>query len=326
MNKEVRKIGVLTSGGDAPGMNAAVRAVVRAGNYNGLTVFGVKRGYNGLINGDLFEMGPRSVSDILQKGGTMLQTARCLEFKEPAGVQKAYDVAKRFGLDGLIVIGGDGSFRGARDLSRIGLPTIALPGTIDNDIACSEYTIGYDTCLNTVIDAVDKIRDTSSSHERCSVIEVMGRNAGYIAINAGIACGAEVILIPEREYNFDDDVLRPIYEGKSRGRKQSIIIVAEGVKGMGVVEMAKKIEENTGIESRATILGHTQRGGSPSARDRVTASEMGVKAVELLLEGKSNRIVCIQNNKIVDIDIEDGLMMKKGIPDEMIDLCKKLAT
>lgn len=326
MNREVRKIGVLTSGGDAPGMNAAVRAVVRTGNYNGLTVYGVKRGYNGLINGDLIEMGPRSVSDILQKGGTMLQTARCLEFKEAAGVEKAFNEAKKFGLDGLIVIGGDGSFRGARDLSRIGLPTIALPGTIDNDIGCSEYTIGYDTCLNTVIEAVDKIRDTSSSHERCSVIEVMGRGAGYIAINAGIACGAEVILIPEREYSFDEDVLRPILEGKSRGRKQSIVIVAEGVKGMGVIEMAKEIEKKTGIESRATILGHTQRGGSPSARDRVTASEMGVKAVELLLEGKSNRIVCVQNSKIVDIDIEDGLAMKKGIPDELIEVCKKLAT
>ncbi|MBS7297797.1 MAG: 6-phosphofructokinase [Eubacteriales bacterium] len=326
MNREVRKIGVLTSGGDAPGMNAAVRAVVRAGNYNGLTVYGVKRGYNGLINGDLFEMGSRSVSDILQKGGTILQTARCLEFKEAAGVEKAFNEATKFGLDGLIVIGGDGSFRGARDLSRIGLPTIALPGTIDNDIGCSEYTIGYDTCLNTVIEAVDKIRDTSSSHERCSVIEVMGRGAGYIAINAGIACGAEVILIPEREYNFDEDVLRPILEGKSRGRKQSIVIVAEGVKGMGVIEMAKEIENKTGIESRATILGHIQRGGSPSARDRVTASEMGVKAVELLLEGKSNRIVCVQNSKIVDIDIEEGLAMKKGIPDELIKVCKKLAT
>ncbi len=326
MNREVRKIGVLTSGGDAPGMNAAVRAVVRTGNYNGLKVYGVKRGYNGLINGDFIEMGPRSVSDILQKGGTVLQTARCLEFKEPAGVKRAYEVAKNFGLDGLIVIGGDGSFRGARDLSRIGLPTIAMPGTIDNDIDCSEYTIGYDTCLNTVIDAVDKIRDTSSSHERCSVIEVMGRGAGYIAINAGIACGAEVVLIPEREYDFDKDVLGPILEGKSRGRRQCIVIVAEGVKGMSVIEMAKEIEAKTGIESRATILGHTQRGGSPSARDRIIASEMGVKCVELLLEGKSNRIVCMQNNKILDVDIEEGLAMKKNLPDDIISVIKKLAT
>lgn len=326
MNKEIKKIGVLTSGGDAPGMNAAIRAVVRTGNYYGLTVMGIKRGYNGLLNGEMLKMDARSVSDTLQKGGTILQTARCLEFKDEAGVRKGCDIAKVFGLDGLIVIGGDGSFRGARDLSRAGLPTIAMPGTIDNDIDCSEYTVGYDTCLNTVIEAVDKIRDTSSSHERCSVIEVMGRGAGYIAINAGIACGAEVVLVPEREYSFDDDVLRPILEGKARGRRQSIVIVAEGVKGANVIEMAKEIEAKTGIESRATILGHIQRGGSPSARDRVVASEMGAKCVELLLEGKSNRIVCMQDSKIVDVDIEEGLSMKKEIPQEMLDLAKKLAT
>ncbi len=324
MNNDIRKIGVLTSGGDAPGMNAAIRAVVRTGTYYGLTVMGVKRGYNGLINGEMIEMNARTVSDTLQKGGTILQTARCLEFKEEAGVKKACEIAKVFGLDGLIVIGGDGSFRGARDLSRAGLPTIAMPGTIDNDIDCSEYTIGYDTCLNTVIEAVDKIRDTSSSHERCSVIEVMGRNAGYIALNAGIACGAEVVLVPEREYSFDEDVLRPILEGKARGRRQSIVIVAEGIGG--VIDMAKEIEEKTGIESRATILGHIQRGGSPSARDRVVASEMGAKCVELLLEGKSNRIVCMQDNKVIDVDIEEGLAMKKELPQEVIDLAKKLST
>lgn len=324
MNKNIKTIGVLTSGGDAPGMNAAIRAVVRTGSYYGIKVMGVKRGYNGLINGEMVEMQARSVSETLQKGGTILQTARCLEFKDEAGVKKGVEIAKVFGLDGLIVIGGDGSFRGARDLSRMGLPTIAMPGTIDNDIDCSEYTIGYDTCLNTVVEAVDKIRDTSSSHERCSVIEVMGRDAGYIAINAGIACGAEVILVPEREYNFDEDVLRPILEGKARGRRQSIVIVAEGIGG--VIEMAKEIEQKTGIESRATILGHIQRGGSPTARDRVAASEMGAKCVELLLEGKSNRIVCMQNNQVVDVDIEEGLAMKKELPQEMIDLAKKLST
>lgn len=324
MTKNIKTIGVLTSGGDAPGMNAAIRAVVRTGAYYGLKVMGIKRGYNGLINGEMIEMNARSVSDTLQKGGTILQTARCLEFKDEAGVKKGCDIAKVFGLDGLIVIGGDGSFRGARDLSRAGLPTIAMPGTIDNDIDCSEYTVGYDTCLNTVIEAVDKIRDTSSSHERCSVIEVMGRDAGYIAINAGIACGAEVILIPEREYSFDEDVLRPILEGKSRGRRQSIVIVAEGIGG--VIEMAKEIEEKTGIESRATILGHIQRGGSPSARDRVVASEMGAKCVELLLEGKSNRIVCMQDSHIVDVDIEEGLAMQKELPGHMIELAKKLST
>lgn len=324
MNKNIRTIGVLTSGGDAPGMNAAIRAVVRTGAYYGVKVMGIKRGYNGLLNGEMIEMAARNVSETLQKGGTILQTARCLEFKDEAGVKKGVEIARVFGLDGLIVIGGDGSFRGARDLSRAGLPTIAMPGTIDNDIDCSEYTVGYDTCLNTVIDAVDKIRDTSSSHERCSVIEVMGRDAGYIAINAGIACGAEVILIPEREYNFDEDVLRPILEGKARGRRQSIIIVAEGIGG--VIEMAKEIEAKTGIESRATILGHIQRGGSPTARDRVVASEMGAKCVELILEGKSNRIVCMQENRIVDVDIEDGLAMKKELPQDMIDLARKLST
>ena len=277
-------IGVLTSGGDAPGMNAAIRAVVRTGAYHGIRVMGIKRGYNGLINGDMDDMDARSVSETLQKGGTILQTARCLEFKEEAGVRKGVEIAKVFGLDGLIVIGGDGSFRGALDLCRAGLPTVAVPGTIDNDIGCSEYTIGYDTCLNTVQDAVDKLRDTSTSHERCSVIEVMGRGAGYIALNAGIACGAEVVLVPEIPYDFDEDVLRPILEGKARGKKHSIIIVAEGV-GVSVIEMAKEIQEKTGIEARATILGHVQRGGSPSVRDRVIASEMGSKAVELLMEG-----------------------------------------
>lgn len=326
MAEQVKKIGVLTSGGDAPGMNAAIRAVVRAGNYYGLTVMGIKRGYNGLINGEMIKMDARSVSDTLQKGGTILQTARCLEFKEPEGVKKAADIARVYGLDGLIVIGGDGSFRGARDLSREGLPTIAIPGTIDNDIGCSEYTIGYDTCLNTVIEAIDKIRDTSSSHERCSVIEVMGRDAGYIAASAGIACGAEVVLIPEKPYSFDEDVLRPILEGKTRGRRQSIVIVAEGVKGMNVIEMAKEIEDKTGIESRGTILGHIQRGGTPTARDRIMASQMGVKAVDLLLEGKSNRVVCVQQGKLVDIDIEEGLTMKKQGADEKIQIAAKLAT
>ncbi len=322
LDKKIRTIGVLTSGGDAPGMNAAIRAVVRTGAYYGIKVMGVRKGYNGLINGEIEEMNARSVSETLQRGGTILQTARCLEFKEPAGVKRGVEIAKVFGLDGLVVIGGDGSFRGAKDLCAMGLPTIALPGTIDNDIDCSEYTVGYDTAMNTVIDAVDKIRDTATSHERCSVVEVMGRDAGYIAVNAGIACGAEVILIPEREFDFDQDVLRTILESKARGKKHSIIIVAEGIGG--VIEMAKEIEEKTGIETRATILGHIQRGGSPSVRDRVVASRMGARAVELLIEGKSNRIVCMQENKVTDVDIEEGLSMKKSISDELIELAKKL--
>ncbi len=320
---ELKKIGILTSGGDAPGMNAAIRAVVRCAIFNGIEVLGVKRGYNGLINGDFIEMDARSVGETLQKGGTILQTARCLEFKEIESVKKGVEVAKKNGLDGLIVIGGDGSFRGARDLTREGLPCIALPGTIDNDINCSEYTIGYDTCLNTVIDAVDKLRDTCSSHERCSVVEVMGRGAGYIAIEASIACGAEVVLIPEKPFDFQKDVLDVIESGKKRGKKHNIVIVAEGIGG--VVEMAKKIEDATGIETRATILGHVQRGGSPTVKDRVIASQMGAHAVELLLEGKSNRIVCMQDNKICDVDIEEGLAMKKSVSKDLIKLAQELA-
>lgn len=319
----IKRIGVLTSGGDAPGMNAAIRAVVRTAIYNGLEVCGVVRGYNGLINGDIIEMDARSVGETLQKGGTILQTARCLEFKEPEGVKKGVEVAKANGIEGLIVIGGDGSFRGARDLSRAGLPTVAIPGTIDNDITCSEYTIGYDTCLNTVIEAVDKLRDTCSSHERCSVVEVMGRRAGYIAIEASVACGAEVVLIPEVAYDFKEDVIDIIESGKKRGKRHNIVIVAEGVGG--VVEIAKKIEMETGVETRATILGHVQRGGSPTVKDRVTASRMGARAVELLLEDKSNRIVCIQKNKIVDVDIEEGLSMKKNVSEDLIKLAKQLA-
>lgn len=322
MERNIRTIGVLTSGGDAPGMNAAIRAVVRVGTYHGVKVMGVRRGYVGLINGEMEELTARSVSETLQRGGTILQTARCLEFKEKSGVYKAVNIARVFGLDGLVVIGGDGSFRGARDLCEAGLPTIAMPGTIDNDISCSEYTVGYDTCLNTVKDAVDKIRDTAQSHERCSIIEVMGRAAGYIALEAGIACGAEVVLVPEKKWDFDQDVLRPILESKQRGKKHSIVIVAEGIGG--VIEMAKEIEEKTGIESRATILGHVQRGGSPTVRDRVIASQMGGRAVELLIEGKQNRIVCMQNSQIVDVDIEEGLKMEKTLPEDLWALSRKL--
>lgn len=323
MATNIKKIGILTSGGDSPGMNAAIRAVVRSAIYNNLEVIGIQHGYHGLLNGEIFEMDARSVGETLQKGGTILQTARCLEFKEWAGVEKGAEMAKKVGLDGLVVVGGDGSFRGARDLTRAGVPTIAIPGTIDNDIACTEYTIGFDTCLNTVKDSIDKIRDTSSSHDRCSIIEVMGRNAGYIAIYVAIACGAEVVLIPEREYDFDRDVITPILEGKSRGKRHSIVIVAEGIGG--VAELAKKIEKATGIESRSTVIGHVQRGGSPTVRDRVVASQMGAKAVDLLLEGKSNRIVCMKDSIITDVDIEEGLKMTKDVPQELIDLAIKLS-
>ena len=320
---KIKKIGVLTSGGDAPGMNAALRAVVRSAIYNNVEVVGVQRGYNGLMHNDFVPLSARSVSETLQKGGTILQTARCLEFKEIDGVLKGIENAKKEGIDGMVVIGGDGSFRGARDLSRNGLPTIAIPGTIDNDISCSEYTIGYDTCLNTVIEAIDKLRDTCSSHDRCSVVEVMGRGAGYIAIEAGIACGAEVVIIPEKPYDLEKDVIEPIKRGQARGKRHCIVIIAEGVGG--TMELTKTIEARTGIESRATILGHVQRGGSPSVRDRVVASQFGAYAVDILLAGKSNRIVCMQNSKIIDVDIEDGLQMTKTVPEDLLKLTIELA-
>ncbi len=318
----VKTIGVLTSGGDSPGMNAAVRAVVRAGYVKGLRVMGIHRGYEGLLNGDIAELTPRSVSDILQRGGTVLQTARSKEFTTDAGQAKAISIAKVFELDGLVVIGGDGSFRGARALSLKGLPTVGIPGTIDNDIGCSDYTIGYDTCLNTVQEAIDKIRDTATSHERCSVVEVMGRRAGHIALNVGMAVGAEVVLIPEHPYDFDRDVLKPIFEAKQRGKKHNMIIVAEGIGGG--IEMAEKIEELTGIETRATILGYIQRGGSPTVRDRVMASEMGVAAVELLANGIGNRVIAYKDSHIVDFDILEGLEMKKTIDDTLYDKFKIL--
>ncbi len=319
----IQSIGVLTSGGDAPGMNAAVRAVVRTGIYNNLKVYGVQKGYEGLLNGYIEEMTLRSVGDIIQKGGTILQTARSKEFSTQAGIEKAHTMAKVFGIDALIVIGGDGSFRGAKDLSQVGMNVIGIPGTIDNDIACTEYTIGYDTAMNTVLDAIDKIRDTSYSHERCSVLEVMGRHAGWIAINCGIAGGAEAIILPEKEVNIDKDIILPIIDGRNRGKKHYLVIVAEGVGG--AVEIAKYIEEKTQIVSRATILGYIQRGGTPTITDRVTASRMGAHAVNLLVQGKQNRVVAIQNGKLTDIDINEALNMKKSIDEDLIELSKILA-
>lgn len=305
----VKRIAVLTSGGDAPGMNAAVRAVARTAINRGLEVYGVYRGYNGLIHDDMFEMNLRSVSDIIHRGGTMLYTARSPEFRTEEGIQKAVENCRRRGIDGVVVIGGDGSFRGAQDLTRHGMPTIGIPGTIDNDISCCEHTIGYDTALNTCMEMIDKLRDTAQSHDRCSVVEVMGRRAGYLALNVGIACGATSILVPEIPFDFEKDILERMAATAKTQKKHFIIIVAEGVGG--VLEMAKSIEERTGIETRATILGHVQRGGSPTLRDRVLASQMGNKAVDLLIEGKSNRVVTIQNDHILDYDIEEALAMKK---------------
>ena len=307
----MKSIAVLTSGGDAPGMNPAVRAVVRTACQRGIKVYGVDRGYTGLINGDIHEMNLRSVSDIITRGGTILYSARCPEFKTEEGLQKAVATYKKFGIDGMVIIGGDGSFRGARDLSLRGIPCIGLPGTIDNDISCTDYTIGYDTCLNTIVQMVDRIRDTSESHDRCTVVEVMGRGAGYLALEAGIAVGATSIIVPEVEYDIERDVIARIREFQKTGKKHFIVIVAEGVGG--TAEIAKKIEAETGVESRATILGHVQRGGSPTARDRIMASQMGSRAVDLLTQGIGNRVVGIKDNKIVDFDIFEALKMTKTI-------------
>ena len=307
----MKSIAVLTSGGDAPGMNAAVRAVVRTACQRGIKVYGVDRGYTGLIKGDVHEMNLRSVSDIITRGGTILYSARCPEFKTEEGIQKAVDTCKRVGIDGMVIIGGDGSFRGARDLSLRGIPCIGLPGTIDNDISCTDYTIGYDTCLNTIVQMVDRIRDTSESHDRCTVVEVMGRGAGYLALESGIAVGATSILVPEVEYDIERDIIARIREFQKTGKRHFIVIVAEGVGG--TAEIAKKIEAETGVESRATILGHVQRGGSPTARDRIMASQMGSRAVDLLTQGIGNRVVGIRDNKIVDFDIFEALKMTNTI-------------
>ncbi|MCX7885567.1 MAG: 6-phosphofructokinase [Caloramator sp.] len=319
----MKTIGVLTSGGDAPGMNAAIRAVVRMGVDKGIKVMGIQRGYNGLLNGEIFEMNRTSVSDIIQRGGTILRTARSEEFRTPEGRKKAYNVLKVFGIEGLIVIGGDGSFTGAQKLSdEFDVKTIGIPGTIDNDLAYTDYTIGFDTALNTVLDAINKLRDTSTSHERVSIVEVMGRRCGDIALFTGLAGGAESIIIPEKEYNFDN-LCRTIIEGKVRGKVHNLIVLAEGVGG--AEDMAKKIEEVTGIETRATVLGHIQRGGSPTAFDRILASRLGARAVELLIEGKSQRVVGIKDNKIIDVDITEALNMKKESIDNLYDLAQILS-
>ena len=305
-------IAVLTSGGDSPGMNAAIRAVVRTAIEKGMRVMGVRRGYNGLMHGDIFEMTLRSVSNIIERGGTILYTARCPEFVTKEGQQKALNTCKYLGIEGLVVIGGDGSFRGAKALSEAGLPTVGIPGTIDNDIACCDHTIGYDTAMNTIVEMVDRLRDTSESHDRCSVIEVMGRHAGYLALNGGIAVGATSVLIPEFEYDFQRDVIERMRRTQRTGKKNFVIVAAEGIKDP-IEPMAKIIEEATGVETRYTNLGHVQRGGSPTAYDRVLGSKMGHKAVELLSNDIGNRVVAQRNGKIVDYDIFEALSMEKHI-------------
>ncbi len=316
-------IAVLTSGGDAPGMNAAVRAVVRSGINKGFNVLGIKRGYRGLLNKDFVEMDLRSVTNILSLGGTILYTARSLEFQKPEGIKRAAQNCNEMGVKGVVVIGGDGSFRGARALSEAGVPCVGIPGTIDNDIACSEYTVGFDTAMNTAMEMVDKIRDTSQSHDRCSVVEVMGRRCGDIALQTGISCGATAILVPEVEFDIEKDVITRILETKKNGKQHFIIVVAEGVGGS--VDLAKYIEKRTGIESRATILGHVQRGGSPTLRDRVVASQMGHKAVDILAEGKSKRVVAMKDGKIVDYDISEALDMERVFDINLYNIAKTIS-
>ena len=322
MAKAVKTIGVLTSGGDAPGMNAAIRAVVRVAINKGLKVKGIMRGYAGLLEEEIVDMESTSVSDTINRGGTILYTARCKEFTTPEGQQRGAEICRKHGIDGMVIIGGDGSFKGAGKLSALGINTIGLPGTMELDIACTDYTIGFDTAVNTAMEAIDKIRDTSTSHERCSIVEVMGRNAGYIALWCGIANGAEDILLPERYDGDEQALINRIIENRKRGKKHNIIINAEGIGHSS--SMAKRIEAATGIETRATILGHMQRGGTPTCKDRVYASIMGARAAELLVEGKSNRLVAYRKGEFVDFDIQEALNMKKDISEEQFNIAKML--
>ena len=321
--QKIKTIGVLTSGGDAPGMNAAIRAVVRTAVAYGCKVKKKKKGYSGLLDEEIIDMDVTSVADILQRGGTILYTARCSEFRTLEGQKKGAEICRKHGIDGVVVIGGDGSFQGAQKLSRLGINTIGVPGTIDLDIACTEYTIGFDTAVNTAMEAIDKVRDTSTSHERCSIIEVMGRSAGYIALWCGIANGAEDILLPEM-YDYDENaIIDNIIKNKKRGKKHHIIVNAEGIGHSA--SMAKRIEAATGVETRATILGHLQRGGSPTAKDRVYASMMGAYAVDALVSGKSNRVIAYKHGEYVDYDIEEALAMKKDIDPYQYSVSKILA-
>ena len=323
MENTIKSIGVLTSGGDAPGMNAAIRAVVRTALSNGIEVQGIRRGYHGLLREEIIELTARDVSDKIQKGGTFLQTARCKQMRTEEGQRKAAGILKKYGIEALVVIGGDGSFAGAQKLSNYGINTIGIPATIDLDIGCTDYTIGFDTAVNTAMEAIDKVRDTSTSHERCSIIEVMGRDAGYLALWCGIANGAEQMLLPEEHDYNEEQIIDNIIKNRRRGKKHYIIINAEGIGDS--INMAERIEEATGMETRATILGHMQRGGSPSCKDRVCASIMGSKSVELLIKGKSNRVVGLRHGEYLDFDINEALQMKKEIPADQYEIAKILS-
>ncbi|MCI8432601.1 MAG: 6-phosphofructokinase [Lachnospiraceae bacterium] len=322
MSDKIKTVAVLTSGGDAPGMNAAIRSVVRTAISRNLKVKGIKKGYNGLLNEEIIDMEPRNVSDIIQRGGTVLGTARCLEFKKAEYQKRGADICRKHGIDGIVVIGGDGSYRGAQALSRLGINTVGIPGTIDLDIACTEYTIGFDTAVNTAMRAIDKVKDTSSSHERCSIIEVMGRHAGYIALWCGIANGAEDVLIPEKyDYN-EQEIINHIIESRKKGKTHHLIINAEGIGHS--TSMARRIEAATGIETRATILGYMQRGGNPTAMDRYYASIMGAYAVDIMLQGKTNRVVGYKHGEFMDFDIEEALNMEKGIDEYQFEVSRLL--
>ena len=320
---KIKTIGVLTSGGDAPGMNAAIRAVVRRGLSSGLKVKGIQKGYNGLLNEEIIDMTARDVSDTIERGGTILYTARCAEFRTAEGQQRGAEICRKHGIDGLVVIGGDGSFAGAQKLANLGINTIGIPGTIDLDIACTEYTIGFDTAMNTALEMIDKLLDTTQSHDRCSVVEVMGRNAGYIALNVAIASGAMAVLLPEREFDMQRDILDKIIETQRTGKRHFVVIVAEGIGHSQ--EIASEIQARTGIDTRATILGHVQRGGSPTLRDRVNASAMGYRAVCLLEQGKFNRIVGMKGEQLVDYPVDEALEMTKSLDPVLMDVCNTIS-
>jgi len=322
MENAVKRIGVLTSGGDAPGMNAAIRGVVRACLYRGIECVGIRRGYNGLISGDILRMDAGTVSHIINRGGTILYTARSDEFRTDAGRQRAVATCKLLGLDGIIAIGGDGTFRGAQALSTYGISVVGIPATIDNDIVCTDYTIGFDTAVNTAVDAIDRLRDTMQSHERCSVVEVMGRNAGHLALYVGIAVGATAVLVPEDPVDFQRDVVEKIRNARLTGKTHYMIVVAEGAGS--AVDIAEQIRKELALDPRVTILGHIQRGGTPSARDRVMATRMGYSAVEALAKGKTNRVICAQHGSMVDVDMDEGLAMKKGLNAQQMEVLEAM--
>lgn len=318
---KVKRIGVLTSGGDAPGMNAAIRSVVRTANSLGIECIGIRRGYSGLISGDFMNMDSDSVNRIIHLGGTKLYTARCMEFHTEEGLKKAAATCKLLGLDGIVAIGGDGTFRGAQALSAYGISVVGIPCTIDNDISCTDYTVGFDTAVNTAVECIDKLRDTMQSHERCSVVEVMGRHAGYLALEVGLAVGATAVLVPESEYDFKNHVAEKIRRARLNGKTNFTIVVAEGA--ASAVDVGKQIEQELGLDPRVTILGHIQRGGTPTAKDRVMATRMGYEAVRVLAEGKTNRVICaVEDERLIDMDIDKALSMRKTLDAEAFEVMK----